>query len=66
MPTTRFAVRLKRLRAERKMSEAELAAAVGVSRQSITRLKTGPSAPPRDTVERLAQALGVTVGELLD
>ena len=61
MPTTRFAVRVKELRAQRRMSQAELAATVGVSRESIARLMTGASDPPLGTVERLAKALGVTV-----
>ncbi len=66
MPTNRFAMRLTRLRAQRKISQAELAATVGVSRESITRLMTGRSDPPLDTVERLGKALGVRVGELLE
>ncbi len=66
MPTTSFAMRLKRLRADRKISQAELAAAVGVSQESIARLLTGRADPPRGTVERLAKALGVRVGELLE
>ncbi len=48
------------------MSQAELAATVGVSREYLARLMTGRSDPPRGTAERLAKALGVTVGELLE
>ncbi len=66
MPANGFALRLQRLRAQRRMSQAELAAAVGVSRDDIARLMTGRSDPPLGTVERLAKALGVTVGELLE
>ncbi len=66
MPTKSFAMRLKRLRADRKMSQAELAATVGVSRERIVRLLAGRSDPPLGTVERLARALGVTAGELLE
>ncbi len=66
MSTKSFAMRLKRLRADRKISQAELAAAVGVSRESIARLMAGRSDLPPGTVERLARALGVRVGELLE
>ncbi len=66
MPTTSFVMRLKRLRAQRRMSQAELAATVWGSRESITPLLAGRSHPPLGTVERLAKALGVTVGELLE
>ncbi len=66
MPTTSFAMRLKRLRAQRKIGQAELAATVGISREYLARLMAGRSDPPLGTVERLARALGVRAGELLE
>ncbi len=57
---------LKRFRAQQKMSQADLAAKVGVSREYIARLETGHHDPPLSTLERLAKALKVKVGELLE
>ena len=41
MKTTGFAMRLKRSRAERQMSQADLAKVSGVSREYIARLELG-------------------------
>jgi len=65
MATKRFAVRLKRLRADSKMSQAELAKASGVSREYIARLELGQQDPTLGTIQKLAKALKVTVGELV-
>ncbi len=66
MTSKRFTVRLKQLRAQRKMSQADLAAKMGVSREYIARLETGHHDPPLSTVEALAKALKVKVGRLLE
>lgn len=66
MTTKRFAMRLKRLRAERKMSQANLAEKSGVSREYIARLELGQQNPTLGTLEKLARALRVKVGELLE
>ncbi len=66
MPTMSFAMRLKRLRAQRKNTQAELAATVRISREYLARLMAGRSDPPLGTVERLARPLGVRVGKLLE
>ncbi len=65
MTAKSFAMRLKRLRADRKMSQADLAAKVGVSREYIARLELGQHDPPLSTLEALAKALKVKVGALL-
>ena len=59
-------MRLKQARAKRKISQADLAARVGLSREYIARLETGHHDPPLSTVQQLAKALKVTVGELVD
>lgn len=59
-------MRLKRLRAERKMSQANLAKASGVSREYIARLELGQQDPTLGTLTKLAKALKVKVGELLE
>jgi len=59
-------MQLKRLRAERKMSQADLAQASGVSREYIARLELGQQDPTLGTLEKLAKALKVKVGRLLE
>lgn len=66
MSTGRFPRRLKKLRAKRKLSQADLAAKVGLSREYVARLETGHHDPPLSTLEQLAKALKVKVGELLE
>ena len=66
MTTKRFAMRLKRLRAERKMSQANLAEKSSVSREYIARLELDQQDPTLGTLEKLAKALKVKVGELLE
>jgi len=56
MTTKRFAMRLKRLRAERKMSQANLAEKSGVSREYIARLELDQQDPTLGTLEKLAKA----------
>jgi transcriptional regulator with XRE-family HTH domain len=59
-------MRLKALRQERELSQDALARKVGVSREYIARLETGKHDPPLSTLEKLAKALGVKVGRLLE
>jgi len=66
MTTKKFTMRLKRLRAERKMSQAGLAEKSGVSREYIARLELGQQDPTLGTLTKLAKALKVKVGKLLE
>ena len=61
-----IANRLKTLRKERKMTQDELAAALGTSKQTIHRYENGiiTNIPP-EKVEKLAYALGTTPSELM-
>jgi transcriptional regulator with XRE-family HTH domain len=59
-------MRLKRLRAEREMSQADLAKVSGVSREYIARLELGQQDPTLGTLQKLAKALKVKVGELVE
>jgi transcriptional regulator with XRE-family HTH domain len=59
-------MRLKMLRKKRKMSQADLAARVDLSREYIARLETGHHDPPLSTLEKLAKALKVKVADLLE
>lgn len=59
-------MRLKQLRAARDMSQADLADKSGVSREYIARLETGHHDPSLSTLVKLAKALKVKPGELLE
>jgi putative transcriptional regulator len=54
------------LRASRGLSQADLASAVGVSRQQINRIERGHADPHLSTVRALSQALGVPLADLVD
>lgn len=58
-------MRLKRLRAERKLSQAAMAEKSGVSREYIARLETGKQDPTLGTLQKLAKALKVKLPDLL-
>lgn len=51
-------------RAERNLSQTELADAVGVSRQTISSIETGQYVPSALLAFRLAAAIGVPVDQL--
>jgi putative transcriptional regulator len=56
--------RLRVARAERDLSQTELAQSVGVSRQTISSIETGQYCPSTLLAFRLARVLGVRVDEL--
>jgi HTH-type transcriptional regulator, competence development regulator len=60
-----FRDNLRRLRAARVLSQAELADMSGVSRTAIARAETGQGIPHPRTIRRLAEALGVEPSELI-
>lgn len=62
----RLIMRLKQLRAARDMSQADLAERSGVSREYIARLETGHHDPSLSTLVKLAKALKVKPGKLLE
>jgi len=64
-PEVKIGMRLKRLRAMRKMSRYELAKRAGISRVHVKRLEEGEQDPTLGTLQRLAKALEVTVDTLL-
>ena len=53
------------LRTQKEMSQEELAAALEVSRQSVSKWETNQSVPDLDKIIRLADLFGVTVDELV-
>ena len=60
----RLTNRLRVARAERDLSQSELAAAVGVSRQTISSIETGQYCPSALLAFRLAHVFDVPVDEL--
>jgi transcriptional regulator with XRE-family HTH domain len=65
MPIERVAMQLKRLREARGMTQAELAAKAGLSREYVLRLENASQDPTLSTIEKLAKALKVKPAELL-
>lgn len=57
---------LRRVRRQRKLTQVELAEKVGVHEMTISRLERGERQPSLALLRRLAQALKVKVGELLE
>ena len=61
----RLVMRLKRLREERGLTQELLAKRSGVSHGYLARLEIGMHDPSLSTLAKLAKALKVTVGELV-
>lgn len=57
---------IRRARVRRKLTQDDLAQAVHTTRQTISNYETGRSRPDVETLQRLADALGVELTELLD
>ena len=58
--------RIRILRAEKRWSQAELAAKVGVSRNSINSIENGKFDPSLPLGFRIAHAFGLSVEEVFD
>jgi transcriptional regulator with XRE-family HTH domain len=59
-------MRLKKLRADRKMTQEALAEKAGISRTYLARLELGQQDPTLTTLKSLAKALKVTVATLVE
>ena len=57
---------IRRARTRRNLTQDDLAQAVHTTRQTISNYETGRSRPDVETLQRLADALGVELTELLD
>mgnify|MGYP003594265654 CR=1 FL=1 len=64
MPSPKLANRLKVARAERELSQEQLARLVGVTRQTISSIETGLYSPSALLAFQLAEKLGKRVDEL--
>jgi transcriptional regulator with XRE-family HTH domain len=59
-------MRLKQLRTSRALTQEGLAKKAGVSRAYLARLEMGRHDPPLSRLRKLAKALGVKVGDLVE
>ena len=57
--------RICRLRNERNMSQGDLADALGVSRQSISKWETNGSVPDLDKLVKLSELFDISLDELI-
>ncbi len=55
---------IRKWRLEKKVTQAELEQRSGLSHNTVSRIECGAVSPRIDTVERIAQALGLSVEEL--
>jgi transcriptional regulator with XRE-family HTH domain len=62
----RFIMHLKVLRAQRGWSQVALSKRAGLTKEYIARLELGQHDPSLSTLTKLAKALKVSVGELLE
>lgn len=60
-----FGLRLKKLRRKKKLSQAQLAAKLNVTKSSISAYERNISIPPAETIKQLALIFNVTTDYLL-
>ena len=56
---------MKRIRVKKKMSQGDIARALDVDRGYISNIENGKKNPTLATIQKLAEALGVSADELL-
>ena len=61
-----MAAKIKALRERRGLTQEQLAEKAGVGRSHLARLETGKQDPTLSTLEKIASALKVKVGRLLE
>jgi len=60
-----YVFNLKAVRNSKKITQVELAELAGVHQQAISRYESGIKTPQIDTAAKIAEALGVTINELV-
>lgn len=66
MDQTRTGALIRALRQQKNLTQRQLADAIGVSDKAVSKWERGRSHPDVETLQRLADALGVELTELLD
>ena len=64
-PDAALAALLKRLRKERKITQEQLAFDAGITASALSRIERGLNDPGWTTVNRIANALGISLVELV-
>ena len=64
--TKKVGIRIRRLRMERRISQARLAEEVDLATQTISRIERGAQGPSLEAIGRLAEALSVRPMDLFD
>jgi len=62
----KFGIRLRTLRKEKGLSQEELALKSGLNRPYISAIEKGKRNVSLEVMEKLAEAMGVQIGELVD
>jgi len=62
----KFALRLKKLRVEKGLSQEKLAAEAGITLSQVARIETARINPTLTTLAALSKALKVDLGDLFD
>jgi len=61
-----IAANVRRLRSAARLSQSALAEKAGISRYALAKIEKGQSRPQAATLQKLARALGVSLGELVE
>lgn len=61
----RFAARLRELRTKANLSQTELAERIGSKQRNVSNWEMGETSPPFDILPTLAEALAVSIAELM-
>ena len=61
----KLAENMKKIRARKHMSQGDICRELGVDRAYISNIESGKQNPTLSTIEKIAQALEVSSGELL-
>jgi len=57
---------LKRIRTEKDISQGDIARALEVDKSFVSNIENGKTNPTLATIAKLAKAIGVSVGELME
>lgn len=60
-----FGANLKRIRTEKSMTQGDIVRSTGIDRSSMSALEGGKQNPTLETIKKIAQALGVSMDQLL-
>lgn len=61
----KLAENMRKIRTRKKMSQGDICRTLGVDRAYISNIESGKQNPTLATIEKIAEALGVKVNELL-